>query len=81
MKSLLIILGIVVLFSSCKKCATCDVIVTQTQNGQTTGSATVNTEVCGTARDIEDAEKAGNYTTTAHSGNITITQITKTTCY
>jgi hypothetical protein len=80
MKNLILILFISILGIGCKKCVTCDVTTRVAPNQQPVTTSTISKEVCGSKKDIEAEESAGNYSN--YSGtypNIVSTTVT-TTC-
>jgi hypothetical protein len=77
MKKLLLLSTLLISFVSCKRCYQCT--MTQTVSPTSSGMlpTSVTSEFCGTKKEKDAYIKAG--TSTARSGNITVT--TKTSCY
>ena len=83
MKKIFFLSIAIILFTSCKKCYQCTIIVSTTTtpnlpSGNSSGMST--TEFCGTKNEKDDFVKGGTMTTTAYSGNVKVVQQTRTIC-
>ena len=77
MKYLLLLTFIILSLGSCKKCATCTTVYTQTTTGQQPVTSTSTTELCGS--DLKEADGNETVATSTVSG-FTSTIRTKTNC-
>ena len=80
MKKLLLIFLVSCAIMGCKKCVTCTVTCSIAPNHQPVTTSTSTTEICGTTKDIEAAEKAGNSSAISGSGSSTTVTTTTTQC-
>jgi hypothetical protein len=76
MKKLLLLSTLLISFVSCKRCYQCTMTQTVSPTSSGVSPTSVKTEFCGTKKEKDAYIKAG--TSTARSGNITVT--TKTSC-
>jgi hypothetical protein len=74
MKKILLLMFVSLCIISCKKCYQCTTTQTTTPSSSFLPNTTVQTEFCGTAKEMNEYESAG--TTTATSGNITVKNTT-----